>query len=89
MHTGARKHATFKENHRAEERSEPRVSAQLLLRKKVVPFSRFQAPSLQSRFARKECSAPWSLFRSSAVALSSPASQETPAGYAAERERNG
>lgn len=90
MHTDAHKHAAFKENHRAEERSRSSVLSQLLLRKrvKVEPFSTFQAPSLQSRFARKGCSALLSPFRSSAIALSSSASQQSPAGYAAERERN-
>lgn len=91
MHTDAHKHAAFKENHRAEERSRSSVLSQLLLRKrvKVEPFSTFQAPSLQSGFARKGCSALWSPFGSSAIALSSSASQQSPAGYAAERERNG
>jgi len=68
-----------------------RVLPQLLLRKKVKvePFSKFQACTQQSGFARKGCSAPWSLFRSSSVAPSFPASQQTPAGYAAEEERKG
>lgn len=36
---------------------------------------------------QERISFPWSLFRSSAAALSSPARQQTPAGYAAEREK--
>lgn len=92
MHAGTHKHTIFKENHSAEEGSRSRVSSQLLFKKKSESqtfFPESRPPHFGAGLLGKDaqhrglCSGPL------AVALSSSASQQSPAGYAAERERNG